>query len=88
MLWTSIDSCPQNRIVKLYRETDIYPVIGCNLGDGYFVLWEGGPEDGEHQKYPRLAYPPTHWKDVEDDIPDELFAIRKTAAQMKASGDA
>jgi hypothetical protein len=57
------------RTVELYRVGDLYPVVGWYAGpdeDGdCWMLEEGGPEDGEHRQYPRLAFAPTHWRDLD-----------------------
>ncbi len=72
--WERIDELlpPTGKTVLLYQQGDLYPVVGFrNHGyletrdDGvedYYILEEGGPEDGEHRKYPLLAhFKATHW---------------------------
>ena len=64
-------SPPLCKTVMLYADGDLYPVIGFrNRGvmtkgereADFYMLEEGGPEDGEHRKYPILKhYRPTHW---------------------------
>ncbi|MGI9485436.1 MAG: hypothetical protein ACR2RF_06050 [Geminicoccaceae bacterium] len=55
----------------LYRLTNLYPVIGSKVSgeEDLFMLEEGGPEDGEHRRYPFLRYAPTHWKHLDEDLP-------------------
>lgn len=67
--WRGIDTCPPYRTVELYRATDLFPVVGFGMPGPIFMLEEGGPEDGEHRQYPILAYQPTHWRDLPDDLP-------------------
>lgn len=62
--WRTIESCPLYQTVLLYRIPDLYPVVGFSMTDGdrrVYMLEDGGPEDGDHHKYPSLVYPPTHW---------------------------
>jgi hypothetical protein len=65
---------PSGRNVLLYARGDLYPIVACRMRgrmtDGpresdYYVLEEGGPEDGTHRKYPILSdYKPTHWAEL------------------------
>lgn len=74
--WQPIETVPPYETVELYRQTDLHYVVGFMLpatpnGNGdMFMLEEGGPEDGEHRKYPLLKYKPTHWRYC-DDLPAE-----------------
>jgi hypothetical protein len=67
--WYSIFSVPDVEVVMLYRAGDLYPVVGCYIGDNTFTLEEGGDEDGEHRQHPFLAWKPTHWRRLDDDLP-------------------
>lgn len=65
----SVEDCvPQaHKTVMLYRAGDLYPIVGwwgeCAELGRYYILEEGGPEDGEHRKYPHIpGYNPTHWR--------------------------
>jgi hypothetical protein len=67
VIWNTIESCPTNKTVLLYRSGDLYPVVGWkqySKGSPWFMLEEGGPEDGEHRKYPFLHVVPTHWAEL------------------------
>ncbi|KKM86856.1 hypothetical protein LCGC14_1274820 [marine sediment metagenome] len=65
MKWHPISTVPPISTVLLYRETDLYPVVGHadgNLED--FILEEGGCEGGSHRRYPFLHFMPTHWAEL------------------------
>jgi hypothetical protein len=75
--WVPVNELPSpsGKTVLLYQEGDLYPVIGFRIrgivktGEpetaDFFMLEEGGPEDGEHRKYPFAQnYKPTHWCEV------------------------
>jgi len=67
VIWNEIESCPYNKTVLLYRSGDLYPVAGWKQytrGASWFMLEEGGPEDGEHRQYPFLHAVPTHWAEL------------------------
>lgn len=68
MDWQLIETLEPYKTVFLYHDTDLFPVVGFKVGDDgeMFILWEGGPEDGEHLEYPLLKYAPTHWKLLDD----------------------
>ena len=72
--WEKVEELPppSGKTVLLYQEPDLYPVVGFRIrgimktGEpetaDYYMLEEGGPEDGEHRKYPILEhFNPTHW---------------------------
>jgi hypothetical protein len=61
LAWRPIATVPEFSAVMLYRSGDLYPVVGCKVGES-FMLEEGGPEDGEHRSYPLIAHAPTHWR--------------------------
>lgn len=62
--------CP-HKCVLLYREGDLYPVVGWLHDDvlyddahTFFVLEEGGTEDDPRRRYPLLRWKPTHFAEL------------------------
>lgn len=64
--WSPIETLRPYEDVLLFREGDLYPVVGWAFeedpeGKTYYVLEEGGQEDDEARQYPLLTWVPTHW---------------------------
>lgn len=84
MKWKRVtDSKPlQPATCYLYRVGDLYPVVGCRVDGHYWILEEGGPEDGEHRKYPRPGgseeWEPTHYAEIDF---NSLYALRAELAR-------
>lgn len=64
MKWNEISTVPEYRVVMLYREHDLYPVVGWYLPEGVFILEEGGTEDDPIRRHPALTWRPTHWAEL------------------------
>lgn len=66
MKWNEISAIPvpEYRVVMLYREHDLYPVVGWYLPEGVFILEEGGTEDDPIRRHPALTWRPTHWAEL------------------------
>ena len=57
---------PRHKTVMLYREGDLYPVVGWQAAPGgpTYILEEGGTEAGDHRAYPFLLVEPTPWREI------------------------